>query len=69
MLRNKATVVAEEIIRCPDILRWAFAAYRRKNWKEAHGFKGRLKIVYADGPSKGVLGRIVQFCGAEPSSD
>ena len=55
--------------RSAEARRNIYFGLKGKNWKEAHGFKGRLKIVYADGPSKGVLGRIVQFYGAEPSSD
>ena len=53
-----------------DAFEEALAAYRRKDWREAHaGFEGCLKIMPGDGPSKVFLGRIAQFCTASPSPD
>lgn len=48
----------------------ALAAYRRKNWDEAHaGFENCLEIMPGDGPSKVFVDRIAQFCATAPSPD
>jgi adenylate cyclase len=62
--------VAEERLKLRDTFDEALAAYRRKDWPEAHaGFEGCLKIMPGDGPSKVFLSRIAQFCTTAPSPD
>jgi adenylate cyclase len=53
-----------------DAFGTALAAYRRKNWDEAHrGFENCIEIMPGDGPSKVFVDRIAQFCAMAPSSD
>jgi class 3 adenylate cyclase len=62
--------VAGERLALRDAFEEALAAYRRKDWKEAHAaFEGCLKIMPGDGPSKVFLSRIAQFCTTAPSPD
>jgi adenylate cyclase len=69
LLGRKGQVDGERLA-LRDAFEEALAAYRRKDWKEAHaGFEGCLKIVPGDGPSKVFLSRIVQFWTKAPSPD
>ena len=62
--------VAEESLALRDAFEEALAAYRRKDWKEAHAaFEGCLEIMPGDGPSKVFLSRIAQFCTTAPRPD
>jgi len=69
LLGRKGEVDGERLA-LRDAFEEALAAYRRKEWKEAHtAFEGCLRIMPGDGPSKVFLSRIAQFCTTAPSPD
>jgi adenylate cyclase len=69
LLGRKGQVDGERLA-LRDAFDEALAAYRQKDWQEAHaGFERCLKIIPGDGPSKVFLSRIGQFCTTAPSPD
>ena len=69
LLGRKGQVDGERLA-LRDAFEEALAAYRRKEWKEAHtAFEGCLRIMRGDVSSKVFLSRIAQFCTTAPSPD